>query len=167
MKITSICKAVGKYKEQYNQTGLLLADVEGAETWVSIEGQLNYQDYKNKQVTVDIRQNTKGYWDGTLVGGQQNAPQGASRPAQSKKSEPDWNAISTGKCRHGILCAEVGLRGVASINDSVMAKIIELTEFSMTGKLKGIPFDQFTKENPVENDDIPPDQFPSDDDGVF
>ena len=167
MKITSMCKAVGKYKEQYKQTGLLLESIEGVETWVNIEGQLNYQDYKNKEVTVDIQRNSKGYWAGKLVGSQQNTQQGGSQSRQGqKKSEPDWNAISTGKCRHGILCAEVGLKGVESISDSVMAKIVELTEFSMTGKLKGIPFDKFTKENPVANDDIPPDQFPSDDEVV-
>ena len=106
MKITSMCNAVGKYKGQYKQTGLLLADVEGAETWVNIEGQLNYQDYKDKQVTVDIRQNAKGYWAGTLVGGQQNTQQGTSQPRQGQQPDTSRDlAIKRGNALNAVFSA--------------------------------------------------------------
>ena len=110
MKVTSMCKAVGKYKEQFRCTGLLLESVEGAETWVDIEGQLNYKDYKGKQVTVDIQRNSKGYWGGTFAGQQSPAPplqQAPSQPHQAEKSEPDWDAIALGKVRHGVACAGI------------------------------------------------------------
>ena len=33
--------------------------------------------------------------------------QGGSQPRQSKKSEPDWDAIAAGKCRCAVICAAI------------------------------------------------------------
>ncbi len=157
MKVTSMCKAVGKYKEQFKCTGLLLESVEGTETWVDIEGNLNYKDYKGKQVTVDIQRNSKGYWGGTFAGGQQSpAPplqQASSQPRQSKKSEPNWDAIAEGKCRCAVICAAIQSN---QINISGEMDVDQWVQYIMLGRNK-VP--QQAKPEPW--DDAP---SPTDDD---
>jgi len=66
-QVKAMCKGVGKYKDKFNTTGLLL-DAGKGEFWADIKGKLNYRDYKNKEVEVDITKNAKGYWGGTVVG---------------------------------------------------------------------------------------------------
>ncbi len=112
-----LCKAVGKYKDKFNQTGLLLV-VDGQDRWCDFPGQLNWKDYKDKVVDVDMSQNEKGYWHGAFMGqalqGQtpnyQPPDQGHTPPPQSAgatKSQPDWDAIAEGKTRCAVVCAAI------------------------------------------------------------
>ncbi len=86
-----LCKAVGKYKDKFNQTGLLLV-VDGQDRWCDFPGQLGWKQYKDKIVDVDMSQNEKGYWHGAFVGQQasqeqppnyQPADQGYTPPPQA------------------------------------------------------------------------------------
>ena len=69
-------KAVGKYKEQFKSTGLLLV-VDGNEFWSDFPGQLSYKDWKEKTISVDIAQNAKGYWSGKIAGQESSSPFGS------------------------------------------------------------------------------------------
>ncbi len=89
------CKAVGKYKEKFRTTGLLLL-VDGVERWVDIPGQLNWKQYKENNVGVtNMTQNDKGYWSGELEGastGQGQPPQNSSSytpPSQERPPQRD------------------------------------------------------------------------------
>ncbi len=51
-----------------------------------------------------------GFWNdkASVAQPSQPAPQQAlPQPHQSKKSEPDWDAIALGKVRHGVVCAAI------------------------------------------------------------
>ena len=81
MQISTKCKAVGKYKEQFKNTGLLLENVNGQEAWVDFPGQLSYKDYKGKLIVGEIEQNERGYWVGKFTTGQPaSAPSGSYTP---------------------------------------------------------------------------------------
>jgi hypothetical protein len=72
-------------------------------------------------------------------------PTGGSPPAKDMavaREATDWNAINLGKCRHGILCAEITKNGIDSIfsghPDDLLPKlgrINKLAHFSMTGEV--------------------------------
>lgn len=84
MQVTVI--GVGKYKEKFKQTGLLIND--GAtEFWCNFPGNLGWKQYKDKQINVDVAQNRDGYWEGTIAGPHpqqpsSRAPQGNRGPHQ-------------------------------------------------------------------------------------
>ncbi len=79
----------------------------------------------------------------------QQANQSIQQAAQGAKSnKPDWDAISRGKVRHGIVCAYIKSGKEPNIQD------VELwVDYVMTGQKAG--FDQFAAENPVEQDNNP------------
>ncbi len=89
MQYTAEIIAVGKYKEQFKSTGVLINTGSG-DFWVDIQGQLDWKRYKGNKYTFDISQNDKGYWGGTIVGDtpaptqqpQQQAPPPQQRPPQ-------------------------------------------------------------------------------------
>lgn len=82
MQITAKCKAVGKYKDKFNSTGVLLEW--NGETWVDLPGQLNWKDYKDKNLALDVEQNDKGYWSGTMTNtfASQSTPSAAQQAPQ-------------------------------------------------------------------------------------
>ena len=57
MQIKARVVAVGKYKPKYKTTGLLLDSINGQETWADLPGELNYKNYKDKDVIVEVSQN--------------------------------------------------------------------------------------------------------------
>jgi hypothetical protein len=81
-QITAKCKAVGKYKDKFNSTGLLLEW--NGDTWVDLPGQLNWKDYKEKTLTLEVQQNDKGYWSGNLA----NTFSGGSQSPQNAPQQP-------------------------------------------------------------------------------
>ena len=68
MKMNALVKAVGKYKDKFKTTGLLLETPQG-EFWADVPGNLDYKKYKGKSFDFDLEQNEKGYWRGKFVGG--------------------------------------------------------------------------------------------------
>ncbi len=102
MQIKAQVVAVGKYKPKYKTTGLLLDSINGQETWANLPGELNYRDYKDKDVMVDITQNEKGYWSGVFVG---NA-QGSSQGGQNKNADPNRELhIKRGNALNAVMSA--------------------------------------------------------------
>jgi hypothetical protein len=107
-QITAKVKAVGKYKDKFNSTGLLLEW--NGETWVDVKGQLNWKDYKDKTLTLDVEQNNKGYWSGSLsntFGGQQSTPQTQQNAPQQAQDKPDWDKIAEGKVMCNVICSAI------------------------------------------------------------
>lgn len=91
-----LVNAVGKYKEKFNQTGLLI-DAGQGEFWANFPGALNWKDYKDKRIDVELTQDGKGYWSGTIGG--QGGSQGSSQPRQAPKTAPrDYDKENIGKC---------------------------------------------------------------------
>ncbi len=92
MQYTAEIIAVGKYKEQFKSTGVLI-NVGSGDFWVDIQGQLDWKRYKGNTYTFDISQNDKGYWGGVIVGDTpaptQQPQQGASQPAQRPDNRQD------------------------------------------------------------------------------
>ncbi len=78
----------------------------------------------------------------------QQANQSIQQAAQGAKSnKPDWDAISRGKVRHGIVCAYIKSGKEPNIQD------VELwVDYVMTGQKAG--FDQFAAQNPPEQDNF-------------
>lgn len=84
-----------------------------------------------------------------------NMPQASPQPQQATNSqqgvqntgrkEPDWEAISEGKVRHGVVCAAIQ-NGQIACNCEQM--VLYWTDFIMTGKIKH----SITEEEP---DDLP------------
>ncbi len=91
-------KAVGKYKDQFNQTGLLL-DAGKGEFWANFPGSLAWKDYKGKRIDVNLTQDGKGYWSGTFA--DQNTSQGqqqaAGAPNTQNTSQPAPSAANCSK----------------------------------------------------------------------
>lgn len=90
-------KAVGKYKEQFKSTGLLLV-VNGNEFWSDFPGQLNYKEWKEKDISINITQNEKGYWSGMIVGQQDAGPSGAGPGSSSGPTDVPRPSNSAGPC---------------------------------------------------------------------
>ncbi len=72
----------------------------------------NYPIATGQQISVEVTNNVHGvrfkkFNPQYAQGGQQNTQQGSQRSPQGQKSQPDWDAIATGKVRHGLVCAAV------------------------------------------------------------
>ena len=118
--ITGNVKAVGKYKDKFNSTGLLVQSANG-EVWVDVPGQLNWKDYKDKNISISASQNDKGYWSGTISGqsNQQPVPQTTHNTPQAKQDAPDWDKIAEGKVMCALITAAIQSKQMqcADLND--------------------------------------------------
>ncbi len=126
MRAKLMCIGVGKYKEKYKSTGLLLDGGKG-EFWADIQGNLNWKDYKDKEVEVDIKKDNKGYWKGSLVGG------GASSSGEDVR----------GKCLCQVICAAIASKQIKCEDEQDINYWTDV----MMGKQ--------THQEPVGDDDIP------------
>lgn len=99
-------------------------------------------------------------WCGNLVKTPQSTPNNAPQPAQATNS-PQQDQLAIENRQKAGLCAAHAIKGIAFDNHmEISVKILDiaapLAEWFMTGRAPNMnSFDQFAKNNPVENDDIP------------
>lgn len=97
MQVTTEIIAVGKYKDKFQSTGVMLNTGNG-DFWVDIKGNLDWKQYKGNTYTFEINQNSKGYWGGTIAGntqgmggpgpGRQQPQQGNQAGYQPQQQQP-------------------------------------------------------------------------------
>jgi hypothetical protein len=77
--------------------------------------------------------NYGGFWDSRTQTRQQ-APQQQAPPQQAPQAnKPDWDAISRGKVRHGVVCALLSSRGLENMPD--IPEIEQWVDYIMTGEV--------------------------------